>query len=97
MKIVLQSSAKLDLKRGWIFYEGQRTGLGDHFQETIFEDLQKLQTLAGIHLQVRGYFRMLCSVFPYAIYYQMKGEQVLVRAIWDGRKDPRKLLRRLDP
>jgi len=95
MKILLQSTAKLDLKRGWISYEDQEPGLGDRFQESIFDDLRSLQTLAGIHLQVHGYHRMLCKVFPFAIYYLIKDDQVIVRAIWDGRKNPRKLHRRL--
>jgi len=72
MRVELRIEAREDLAEGAAFYDRQRSGLGDYFIESIFTDLEALESLgshAGIHEVIFGFHRKLASRFPFAIYY----------------------------
>ncbi len=90
MRINIQPSALADLREGFRFYEAKETGLGSYFLDTLFSDIDSLQLYAGIHSVHFGrYHRLLSKRFPYAVYYQVNGSEVAVRAILDLRRDPK--------
>ena len=92
MKIKLLSSAMEDLYEGRLFYEKQGEGLGEYFFDSLLSDIDSLTLYGGIHPQVFGYHRMLSKRFPYAIYYRVEEESVVV--VWrvlDLRRNPRKI------
>lgn len=80
--------AKDDLIQGRIFYDFQSASVGDYFVESVLADLGALRLYAGIHRRVSGFYRQLCSRFPFAIYYDISADRVQVAAILDMRKDP---------
>jgi hypothetical protein len=47
----------------------------------VISDLDALQFYAGIHLKVFGFYRMLTRKFPYAIYYEIEDDLVVVHAV----------------
>ena len=92
MKIRLLSSALDDLSEGRLFYEKQGEGLGDYFFDSLFSDIDSLTLYGGIHQKFFSYHRMLSRRFPYAIYYKLEKESVVV--VWrvlDLRRDPKKI------
>ena len=92
MKIKILSSALDDLYQGRSFYERQGEGLGEYFFDSLFSDIDSLTLHGGIHLIYFGYHRMLSKRFPYAIYYKLEEESVIV--VWrvlDLRRDPKKI------
>lgn len=90
MKIVIQSSAIADLADGFDFYERNEPGLGGYFLDSLYSDIDSLQFYAGIHMIHFGkYHRLLSKRFTYGIYYQVKENTVLVRAVLDLRRDPK--------
>ena len=89
MKIVILPSARDDLADGFDFYEEQQAGLGDYFEESLFSDIDSLRLYAGIHRKVFGYHRLLSKRFPYAVYYLMERDTIIVEAVLDCRRDPR--------
>jgi len=92
VKIKLLSSAMEDLYEGRLFYEKQGEGLGEYFFDSLFSDIDSLTLYGGIHPQFFGYHRMLSKRFPYAIYYRVEEESVVV--VWrvlDLRRNPRKI------
>ena len=95
MKIKVLTSAIEDLYEGRKFYEKQRGGLGEYFFDSLFSDVDSLTLYAGIHAKVFGYHRMLSKRFPYAIYYTMKDDSVLVWRILDMRRNPKKIKKSL--
>jgi plasmid stabilization system protein ParE len=98
MRVELRTEAREDLAEGAAFYDRQRPGLGDYFIESIFADLEALESLgahAEIHEVVFGFHRKLISRFPFAIYYLVVGPLIDVVAVLDCRRDPAKLERRL--
>lgn len=88
MTISIQPSALADLKRGYRFYESQAEGLGSYFLDTLYSDIDSLHLYAGIHSVHFGKFRLLSSRFPFAVYYDIAGDVILIRAILDLRRDP---------
>ena len=96
MKIKVLPSAIEDLYEGRKFYEKQRGGLGEYFFDSLFSDVDSLTLYAGIHEKVFGYHRMLSKRFPYAIYYTMKDDSVLVWRILDMRRNPKKIKKSLN-
>jgi len=95
MKIRILESAKQDLLEGYLFYERQGEGLGEYFINTLFSDIESLRLYAGVHQIIFGFHRLLSKRFPYAIYYKIEGEEVIVYAVLDCRRDPKKTEKRL--
>jgi len=95
MRIVILRSAIEDLVRGHEFYERQAEGLGTYFEDSLAADIDSLRLFAGIHNVVLGYHRMLSTKFPYAVYYEIVGEQIRIRAVLDCRRAPKWIHARL--
>jgi plasmid stabilization system protein ParE len=88
-KIRLLDLASQDLLEGFNFYEQQVSGLGGYFLDSLFSDIDSLLIHAGIHpTYFHSYHRMLSKRFPFAVYYRIDGNEVLVYAILDCRKNP---------
>jgi hypothetical protein len=88
VKISIQPSALADLRVGFRFYEKQQTGLGSYFLDSLYSDIDSLLLYAGIHLKHFGKYRVLSERFPYAVYYELRENLIMVRAVLDLRRDP---------
>lgn len=88
MRVELRAEARADLFDGACFYGGRSPSLEDYFLDCLFSDLERLQTVFGVHELYRGFYRKLSERFPYAIYYLVTQEVVDVVAILDCRSDP---------
>ena len=96
MKIKILSSAVDDLHAGRLFYEKQSEGLGEYFFDSLFSDIDSLVLYAGIHQKVFDYYRLLSKRFPYAVYYKIDENLVVIWRILDLRRHPDKIRRALD-
>jgi hypothetical protein len=76
------------LRVGFRFYEKQQTGLGGYFLDSLYSDIDSLLLYAGIHSQHFGKYRILSDRFPYAVYYELREDLIMVRAVLDLRKNP---------
>ncbi|WP_460594791.1 type II toxin-antitoxin system RelE/ParE family toxin [Geomonas sp. Red276] len=89
MNIRILDAAAQDLIDGFRFYEKQEAGLGRRFLDSLFDDIELLPELAGIHPVLFGtYHRMLAKHFPFAIYYKLDVDLVSVYAVLDCRRNP---------
>jgi plasmid stabilization system protein ParE len=96
VKVKILRAASEDLTEGYRFYEGQSCGVGAYFIDSLFSDIDSLVLSGGIHPVYRApYRRMLSKRFPYAIFYRMEGEVVVVYAVLDCRRNPALIARRL--
>lgn len=98
MKVKILDAAETDLEGGYRFYERQSTGLGSYFLDSLYSDIDSLSYFGGIHQVVLGYHRLLSKRFPFAVYYKLVRQEVLVTAVLDCRRNPswirEKLLKR---
>ena len=88
MNLRILPSAWDDLADGFRFYERQSPGLGDYFRDSLIAEIDALPASAGAHRRVLGWHRSLARKFPFAIYYSVEAQTVLVRAVLDCRRDP---------
>lgn len=87
--IRLLDEAYLDLQSGHLFYEKQAPGLGGYFLDSLISDIDSLVVYAGVHpIYFDRYYRMLSKRFPFAIYYRIHEDEVLVYAVLDCRRKP---------
>lgn len=97
MHVELRVEARDDLADAAAFYDSQRDGLGDRFIDSLFADLERLESEAGIHEIAYGLHRKLSERFPFAIYYRVADPVIDVVAVLDCRRDPDSIERRLGP
>ncbi|WP_133510881.1 type II toxin-antitoxin system RelE/ParE family toxin [Candidatus Thiosymbion oneisti] len=89
MKIRILASARRDLLDGFRFYEKQARGIGSYFLDSLYSDIESLLVNAGVHpLHFERYHRLLSKRFPFAVYYQVADDTILVYAVLDCRRDP---------
>ena len=95
MKIKILESATEDLKRGYSFYEKISEGLGSYFLDSLFSDIDSLLLYAGIHSIHFGKYRLLSKRFPFAVYYGIEADSIIIYAVLDCRQDPKKIEKKL--
>lgn len=95
MKVTILDAAEKDLLDGFWFYERQSLGLGSHFLDSVYSDIDSLADYGGIHQVVLGHHRLLAKRFPFAVYYQVREGQVLIMAVLDCRRNPSWIRQRL--
>ncbi len=95
MRVRILSPAERDLEEGYRFYESQSPGLGSYFFDSLDSDIDSLAYFGGIHQVVFGFHRQLSKRFPFAIYYRIIDNEVLIFAVLDCRRNPSWIRRRL--
>ena len=88
MQVRILGPAEQDLEDGYSFYERQSPGLGSYFLDSLYSDIDSLAYFGGIHGIHFGYYRALSKRFPYAIYYHIEEDTVVVNAVLDCRRNP---------
>ena len=96
MTIQLHPQVRVDILRGIAFYDAQSHGLGAYFQTMVISAIDSLQFFPAIHAKVRGYHRMLVGKFPYAVYYKIFKDKVVVYSVLDMRMNPDNINAQLD-
>ncbi|QXP82597.1 type II toxin-antitoxin system RelE/ParE family toxin [Methylococcus sp. ANG] len=97
MQVKILAAAASDLEEGYRFYEGRSPGLGPYFLDSLYADIDSLVFYGGMHRIVFGYHRLIAKRFPFAVYYRLIEETVLVMAVLDCRRDPNWTRKRLAP
>lgn len=87
-EVVVSREVANDLADGRAFYDRLQPGVGDYFWESLLNDIESLQTYAGIHSKQYGLHRMLAKRFPYMIYYYIEEDTAYVVAVLPVRRDP---------
>lgn len=97
ISIRITKHAAEDLDQAFWFYENQEIGLGDYFSSSVRADIEGLRITSGIHRRLwEDYHRLICKVFPFAVYYTFSADEVAIWAVVDCRRDPDWIRRYLD-
>jgi hypothetical protein len=97
VRIQILDEAEDDLEEGRNFYERCESGIGDYFIVSLAADIDSLRLFAGIHPVEFDFHRALSKRFPFGIYYRVESEIVRIYAVFDLRRDPAWIRRRLRP
>ena len=95
MRIKILGPAENDLEEGYRFYESRQPRLGSYFLDSLYSDIDSLAFYAGIHRVVFGHHRLLSKRFPFAAYYRIVDDIVVVTAVLDCRRNPSWIRERL--
>ena len=89
--VIVRPAAEADIADAFHWYEEQRAGLGNEFRAQLriaFDAISKNPLLFRVvHRNTRRY---LVRRFPYAIYYRVFPDKVVVIACMHGRRNPRR-------
>ncbi|MSQ73980.1 MAG: type II toxin-antitoxin system RelE/ParE family toxin [Betaproteobacteria bacterium] len=93
--VIVRSAAEADIEDAFHWYEEQRAGLGDAFREAMkaaFNVIAKDPLLFRVlHRDTRRY---LVRRFPYAIYYRVFPDSIVIVACMHCRRNPKRWLAR---
>jgi plasmid stabilization system protein ParE len=85
-----------DVRSGRLWYEEKSPGLGEEFLRVFYARAQELARNPMMHPKVhREFRRCLLRRFPYAIYYQVEEDHVIIFGLFHCARDPRRLRREL--
>jgi plasmid stabilization system protein ParE len=85
-----------DVLNGRTWYESKAPGLGEEFLRVFYASAEELARDPQVYPKVHGDFRRrLLRRFPYAIYFRIQGEYVVVFGLFHCARDPRRLRRDL--
>jgi len=88
---LFRPAAAADVDDAYLWYEAQRSGLGEEFLAAVSAAVESIQVKPElypvVHRQTR---RALLRRFPYGLYYRIMGEQVVVVACFHAKRDPKR-------
>ena len=95
MRVLVRAAAAADIDEAYRWYENRRAGLGEEFLREVEAVRERIllspDTFPVMHRQTR---RVLLRRFPYAMYYRVDGDLVIVVACMHGRRDPKRMANR---
>jgi plasmid stabilization system protein ParE len=90
LPLVFRRAVGRDLAAACAWYERQRVGLGEQFLAEInasFDTIEEFPKIfAAVHGDVR---RAIVARFPYAIFYRVEADRVVVLTVLHTARDPK--------
>lgn len=89
-RLVLQPEAEEDIRASRRWYERQSPGLGSQFLRAVETSLAHVEHTPELYAAVdQETRRARVRRFPFAVYYEIETERIVVYAVWHHRRDPR--------
>jgi plasmid stabilization system protein ParE len=92
LKIRFHEAARDELRAGARWYEREREGLGEEFLAAVEQLVERVARgeLPGLAAREESSSvrNVLLRRFPYAVYYEIRAEELLVWAVAHGRRRP---------
>jgi len=94
-RLVSEPSVDLDVEAAFEWYENERPGLGVEFLDTLRATYDRVADGPLKYQELRGGIRRaLLRCFPYAVYFAIEPDIVVVVAVLHASRDPAKWQRR---
>jgi len=96
-RLVITAEARIDIAEAVRWYEERSPGLGRRFFHALAE---RLRAIRADPCRPSGFGRRRIRKsrvrkFPYAVYYEVRGEEIRIHAVFHGARSPRMLIQRL--
>lgn len=89
LKLILRPEAEADALEAYRWYSEQLPGLGEEFLAEIDRALETIRANPEAHPKLhREFRRVLTRRFPYALFYAVRGDRIVVFAILHTARDP---------
>ena len=94
-RLVSEPSVDLDVEAAFEWYENERPGLGAEFLDTLRATYHRVADGPLKYQELRGGIRRaLLRRFPYAVYFAIEADIVVVVAVLHASRDPAEWQRR---
>jgi plasmid stabilization system protein ParE len=91
VKARFTSAAERELKEALEFYEAAQQGLGSQFLDEIEAATRLIEKYPHAWLAFSPRTRRIRTHrFPYGLFYQIRGEEILILSVMDLRRDPKR-------
>ena len=92
----IQPDAEIDLEEAAAWYELQQKRLGHNFLDEVQGTFDQIENNPNLYPVVyRSIRRAIMNRFPFAVYYQLKEETVIVIAVMHGSRHPARWKKRI--
>jgi plasmid stabilization system protein ParE len=89
--IIIRPIAAAEIDDAYLWYETQRTGLGEEFLAEVNGTLDTIREMPELNPLVhRDTRRAMLTRFPYSLLYRLVNKQVIVVACFHGKRDPKR-------
>ena len=79
-----------DAINGYAWYEGRAKGLGEEFLRVFYATATNISRNPFIYQKVyKDFRRVLLRRFPYALYFLVKEEEIIIYGLFHCARDPR--------
>ena len=96
LELIVAAEAEHDLAEAYAWYEQRGLGLGEEFLVCVDACVQRILRLPESFPVVHeSYRRGLVRRFPYAVFYEYDGKQVIIYSVFHCSQNPDKWRRRL--
>ena len=90
LPVRIRPEALDELAEAWLWYEGQREGLGDEFRSCVDVAMAEIARDPLMWPKVRGEIRRrMTRRFPYAVLFLAVVDRIEVLAVFHSSRDPR--------
>ncbi|MGH9324935.1 MAG: type II toxin-antitoxin system RelE/ParE family toxin [Vicinamibacteria bacterium] len=88
--LIIRPAAAAEIDEAYLWYESQRTGLGEEFLVEVNGALDTIREMPELYAVVhRDTRRAMLVRFPYSLLYRLVNKQVIVVACFHGKRDPK--------
>jgi plasmid stabilization system protein ParE len=90
LPLTLRAAARAEFDEAFDWYETQQPGLGVTFASRIHEAFDRISAGPALYPVVFGDVRRaVVRRFPYAIFFRVRPQRIVVLAVFHGSRDPR--------
>lgn len=94
LAIVVRPQAQAEIQTAYDWYEGASAGLGERFLLEVDSIFGRVSENPKSFPTAFGFRRAVISKFPYCAYFRESSSQVVIVAMYHGRRDPAVLRQR---
>lgn len=95
MRVIFLAEARVDAVEAFQWYEDERAGLGVVFRAAMDEAIKRVRlTPLTYPIQYRDLRRTIVHRFPYAVFYRIVAETVVIVGVIHARRPPSEWRRR---
>jgi plasmid stabilization system protein ParE len=89
LRVVFRRAAKDEFSDAAAWYEERRAGLGEQFVAEVGEAVERAAEHPQRYPVVFGNVRRtVCRRFPFAVYFRVRDDHLVVLAVFHGRRNP---------
>jgi toxin ParE1/3/4 len=89
LRVVFRRAAQAEFLEAISWYDQHRSGLGEEFAHEIEAAIDRAAQSPTLYpLASGGVRRTVARRFPYCVFFRVRGETLVVLAVFHGRRDP---------